>query len=146
MTLHWADLALAITMVVVTCAAGYWVLMRKLRQLFLERELKIADQLAALDDAIQALETRMAEHASSLHAAQESEAESAMDAGPATPAKEQAIVPGIRAAIAAAATAFLGKNVVVRAAKSVAPGDAVSPWSQQGRVLVQTSHNLPTRR
>lgn len=146
MTLHWADLALAFTMMVVICGAGYWLLVHKLRQIFLERELRIADQMASLDDAIQALETRMAEHAASLRGAEESEAESATEVGLATPRQEQTILPGIRAAIAAAATAYLGKNAVVRSAKSVASGDAVSPWSQQGRVLVQTSHNLPSRR
>ena len=38
------------------------LLLRKLRQIVTERHLKIADQLAALDDAIRALETRLAEH------------------------------------------------------------------------------------
>lgn len=146
MILHWADLALAFAMIVIVCAAAYVVLTRKLRQIFLERELRIADQLAALDDAIRTLETRMAEYASALRAAQQSEAESAADAGHIPPREEQTIKPGIRAAIAAAATAFLGKNALVRSAKSIASGDAVSPWSQQGRVLVQTSHNLPSRR
>ena len=146
MILHWADLALAFTMIVIVCAATYVVSTRKLRRVLLERELRIADQLAALDDAIRALETRMAEHASALRAAQEGGAETAADAGHTTPREEQVIKPGIRAAIAAAATAFLGKNAVVRSAKAIEARDGASPWSQQGRVLVQTSHNLPSRR
>ena len=62
MTLHWTDLILILALVAAGSAVGYMLMLRKLRQIVTERELKIADQLAALDDAIRALETRLVEH------------------------------------------------------------------------------------
>ena len=48
--------------------------------------------------------------------------------------------------IAAAVTAFLGKKVRIRSAKMLqSPYEIVNPWSQQGRVFVQASHNLRSR-
>ncbi len=45
------------------------------------------------------------------------------------------------AIIAAAVTSYLGKKVRVRSARLLHAQDS-SPWSQQGRVFVQASHNL----
>jgi hypothetical protein len=52
------------------------------------------------------------------------------------------------AIIAAAVTAYLGKPVRVRGARlvSAAPGNRPSPWQQQGRVTIQASHDLGSRR
>jgi hypothetical protein len=47
--------------------------------------------------------------------------------------------------IAAAVTEFLGKKVRVRSAKLVTSTKAVGRWARQGRVMVQTSHNLTQR-
>ena len=47
--------------------------------------------------------------------------------------------------IAAAVTEFLGKNVRVRSARTLMTPNAVDRWARQGRVMVQTSHNLPRR-
>jgi hypothetical protein len=56
------------------------------------------------------------------------------------------IKPEIMAAITAAATAFLGKNARIRSARTVpAEQDGAGAWAQQGRVVVQTSHNLRSR-
>ncbi len=65
--MHFADLILILIFAGAGCAVSYLLLLRKIRQVVTERELKIADQLAALDDAIRALETRLSEH----HAASE---------------------------------------------------------------------------
>ena len=55
--------------------------------------------------------------------------------------------PEIVAALTAAATAFLGKKARVRSAQSLAdPQDSAGAWAQQGRVIVQTSHNPRQRR
>lgn len=139
--MHWADLALIVTVVFVGCAATYVALLRAMRRIFSEREARMTDQLTALGDAVGSLETRMNAHAIALEAQKASEAAAVPDAGmqPGNPS------PRIRAAIAAAATAFFGRSAVVRSVKPAAP-DAVSPWSQQGRLLVQTSHNLRSRR
>ena len=50
------------------------------------------------------------------------------------------------AVIAAAATAFAGENVRLRSVSMLPTAqEAVSAWSQQGRAVVQTSHNLRSR-
>jgi hypothetical protein len=118
------------------------MVMRRLRRLAHDSQLKIADRLGALDEAIQALETRLAEH----HAAETREVReitgaAADDRESTAEAGETAIDPQVKAAIAAASMAALGQNAVVKAVKPVS-----SPWSQQGRVLVQSSHNLRARR
>jgi len=49
--------------------------------------------------------------------------------------------------LAAAATAFLGRNVRVRSAKMLqSPYEAVNPWAQQGRVFIHASHQPRLRR
>lgn len=59
----------------------------------------------------------------------------------------EASIPGeILAAIAAAATVFVGKRLHIRAVDQLHTGHrSVSRWSRQGRVLVQSSHNLPSK-
>ena len=48
--------------------------------------------------------------------------------------------------ISAAVTSFLGKKVRIRSAKMLqSPYEIVNPWAQQGRVIVQASHNLQVR-
>jgi hypothetical protein len=48
--------------------------------------------------------------------------------------------------ISAAVTRFLGKPVRIRSAKMLqSPYEIVNPWAQQGRVILQASHN-PTMR
>jgi methylmalonyl-CoA carboxyltransferase 12S subunit len=57
--------------------------------------------------------------------------------------KHQGISPEVLLVIAAAVTAFLGKKVRIRSAKMLqTPYEIVNPWVQQGRVVVQASHNL----
>jgi hypothetical protein len=56
-------------------------------------------------------------------------------------ASKEAVTPEEIVVIAAAVTAFLGKPVRVRSARRVQPMGS-SPWSQQGRVFIQASHNL----
>lgn len=143
MTMHFADLIPISMLVTAGCAVSYLLLLRKIRQLVTERDLKIADQLGTLDDAIQALETRLAEQ----HAASEllKAAQLIADSSPNDETREkkesEAIAPDIQAVIAAAAVTTLGQDVHVRSIKS-----ATSSWSQQGRVLVQGSHNARARR
>ena len=58
----------------------------------------------------------------------------------------QELSPEILVMIAAAVTAFLGKPVRIRSAKMLqSPYEIVNPWAQQGRVIVQASHNLQIR-
>ena len=50
------------------------------------------------------------------------------------------------AVIAAAATVFVGKRLRIRSIEQAAStSTTVSRWSRQGRVLVQSSHNLAVK-
>lgn len=59
--------------------------------------------------------------------------------------QDEEISPELMVVIAAAVTAFLGKKVRIHQARMVNP-EVVSPWAQQGRVVVQASHSLAGRR
>lgn len=140
MTLHATDVSLIVLVAIVAGAVCYALVIRKLRQIVAERELRTADQLGELDAAIRALETRLAEHRANGTAgkgnlaAEASEEEDVQAAG-------ESITGEIKAVIAAAATAVFGKKAAVKSIQSVP-----TAWSQQGRALVQGSHNLRLRR
>ena len=137
---HWAELILMLAVSGAGCAVVYLVLLFKTRQMLNERHMRVADQLAALDDAIRALETRLAEHHLTPVVAQSPADENVKDQT--QPADDSAsIAPDIQAVIAASAVATLGRDVHIRSIKP-----ATSSWSQQGRVLVQGSHNARARR
>jgi len=62
-------------------------------------------------------------------------------------AMEDGRIPAeIQAVIAAAAAAFVGRRIRLRGIEQMySEGEQVSRWSRQGRVLVQSSHNLPVK-
>jgi len=66
-------------------------------------------------------------------------------AKPVPPAKKEEVSPEMLLVIAAAVTAYMGKTVRIRSAKIVYSQESFNPWSQQGRVFVQASHNLTQR-
>ena len=137
MTLHWTDLVLILALVTAGNLAGNLLLTRRLKQIALERQLKIAEQLGTLDEAIRALETRIAGHHAVPLVNQAQLIAAAANQHEAGNAKEEdGVASKIQAVIAAAAVAALGPDAHVRSIKP-----AASPWSQQGRVLVQGSHN-----
>jgi hypothetical protein len=52
----------------------------------------------------------------------------------------------LMAAIAAAAAVFVGKRLRLLGIEPLhSPYEVVNRWSRQGRVLVQSSHNLPVK-
>jgi len=55
------------------------------------------------------------------------------------------ITPETLTVLAAAVTAFLGKKVRVRAARVLQTPYSVERWARQGRVMIQSSHNLIQR-
>ena len=136
MTLHATDLIVIALFAAAAGAVCYALLVRKLREVTAERDLRIADQLGALDAAIQALETRLAERRD-ISAGERTESVPEQEQ---THSEGESIAGEIKAVIAAAATAVFGKHVAVKSVRSVP-----TPWSQQGRVLVQSSHNLRVR-
>jgi hypothetical protein len=65
---------------------------------------------------------------------------------PAAAAKEKTeVAPETLLVIAAAVTAFLGKKVRIRSAKMLYSHESFNAWSQQGRAVVQASHNVAQR-
>jgi len=136
--LHGVNLAYVFALAAAGFAFVAFVLLRKLRQ-------TVADnrrQVASLTESVSALEARLAEFA--LAAAAPAEfADSALE--PAQPHKDF-ISSEIQAVIAAAAVAILGHKARLRSTRLVSSQAGVSSWSQQGRVIVQTSHNLRFRR
>ena len=149
MTLHATDLIVVLIMLAAAVGVSYALLLVRLRALISDRQLRIADQIGALDDAIRALETRLAEHqpiqgidaAASLRKPER--AAEVMDVQDSPDESEESgeILPEVQAAIAAATVATLGPNAVIRSVEAVP-----SPWTQQGRVLVQGGHNFRVRR
>lgn len=150
MTLHATDFIVIVVLMAVAFAASYLLLLGKVRAIVTDRQLKIAEQLGSLDEAIRAIETRLTEHQQMFGANESLDMPAGVeritantneiDAGNDSEESGE-IAPEIQAAIAAATVAALGQNAVVRSMKPV-----TSPWSQQGRVLVQGSHNLRVRR
>ena len=146
MTLHGIDLLAIAAMMIGAFAVCYALLLWKLRALIAARQLKIADEIGKLDDAIRTLETRLAERQQQVAAeVQKTVAESSVPAMNTEHADDaegtEDIAPEIQAAIAAATVTVLGQNAILESVKTVP-----SPWTQQGRVLVQGGHNLRVRR
>jgi hypothetical protein len=140
LTLHGLDLIAITAMVFLSVAACYFLLIRNLDAIVADRLMKVADQIGTLDDAVRAVETRLREHQIQAPLAHQRGVLQA--AGSSIDADESGeIAPEIQAAIAAAAVATLGPNAVVHSLRPVP-----SPWTQQGRVLVQGGHNLRLRR
>ena len=141
MNLNGPDLIAIAVLIAAGLAGSYALFLRKLRATLADRRLEVADQIEALDNAIRVLETRLAERQlqtplEQTLAAPNSEILDEVDqAGP------EEIAPEIQAVIAAATVATVGPNAVVQTVRSV-----TSPWTQQGRVLVQGGHNLRVRR
>ncbi len=148
MALNWADLASIAVLVTAGCAVSYAVLQRTMRRAVLERQHATERQLSALAATVKALEARVAElnriPELQPEAASEFDMEAAAAAAEDAVAPEDAeVTPELMAVITAAASAFLGKKVRVLSAKLLEPPhEVISPWSQQGRVFVQASHNL----
>ena len=151
MALRLADLAVIAVLVAIAAALSYAGLRRALRRTVFEQQ--------------QATERRLNEFAlqfKAMNARVEELGRGALFEPPAAPAlaieaaaageqksvepEEEQVTPEIMAVIGAAAAAFLGKKVRVLSAKLLeTPPEATSPWSQQGRVFVQASHNLRAR-
>ena len=154
MTLHWADLALMAAIVIAGCGATYFLALARLRRVWTETHREMDRRLAALTEAI-AMGAPASSNTAGTEALTANEIEPEVSAGMAARREsvsaepvvhEDAEVPTeIKAAIAAAAMAALGNHARVVSARRVPSSDVVSPWTQQGRMIVQSSHNLRTR-
>jgi hypothetical protein len=147
--LHWTDWT-AITGIagagcVAIYAGLYAGLTRAMRRAARERQRDMERQLNAMATTVKALQARVAE-LSRLQAARVQEAEVVYISTAAEGADERKtapVKPEIVAALTAAATAFLGKKARVRSAQLLPNAqESADAWAQQGRVIVQTSHNM----
>jgi hypothetical protein len=122
--------------------------MRTLRLTVLDRQRELERRVAMLAEVMRSMELRLGEQGPSLEstASQDAEQELIRGADPAHRQEKGEVPAEMKVVIAAAAVAVLGPKARVVSARAVRPDDAVSPWSQQGRVSVQASHNLRLRR
>jgi len=119
-------------------AVTYAVLRRSVRRAVARQTQATDRRLAELTAMLAALEARQAE-----------QVEIAEMQAATPPAEEAAytehadVTEEIMPVLEAAVTAFLGKKVRVLSARLLeTPPEVTSAWSQQGRVFVQSSHNL----
>ena len=131
---------------VAAAAIGYRFSQLAFRRSLGELEDKTSRQLSLLSETVKSLETEIAQLRKPASA--ESAAAAAPISSPQAPAAATApvqdITPDTLVVLAAAVTAFLGKKVRIRSAKMLqSPYEIVNPWAQQGRAIVQASHNLP---
>jgi hypothetical protein len=144
MKLHWTDVAIATALMAAGCVAIYAGLARVLRFAVAERQRTMDRQLAALTMTVKALQMRVAEMGEAEPARIPPDAVNSAAGASENMAGEEGeqVRPETLAAITAAATAFLGKKARVRAVQALPVQNAAGAWAQQGRVIVQTSHNL----
>ena len=145
MTSGWAVAAIVVSALALIAGVLCTAMMRRLECRAGERQRLLEEQVAEMADALELVEARLTEIHSAWAASQpvpgEPEATAAGDVVTGE-GEEPAIEPEIQAAIVAAAIAAAGPNARVRSATLLKSRDKASPWSQQGRVLVQSSHNL----
>lgn len=107
----------------------------------------LQQQVASLADSVQKLQAQLADQAKLLAdlaarlSGTSAQVQSQAQAPAAGLAAQPEVSPEVLVVIAAAVTAFLGKQVRIRSAKMLqSPYEIVNPWAQQGRVFVQASH------
>ncbi len=149
MRLHGTDWAVVTLIAGAGCAAIYAGLERVMRRAVRERQRDTERQLDAMATTVKALQARVAE-LSRVQAERGPEGEAVTIPAVAEDERESGtspINPEIVATLTAAATALLGKKARVRSAQLLpAAQENAGAWARQGRVIVQTSHNMrPTR-
>lgn len=149
MVLTFADLMIVAALVVLGSLVAYFSLQRALRRIASELRQSTEDRVSILANAVSGLEKQVAElilAAPHISTARASAMAVLAEEAVSQHEKAEAVTPEILVVIAAAVTAFLGKKVRIRSAKVLqSPYEIVNPWSQQGRVFVQASHNLRSR-
>ena len=149
------SLGIVLTFIAVSFLISYLTAQHAVKQAGENARAQLELRLSGLTTAIAELETHVAElahTAESLAAVTRAPTEATPEvtsngaAAPAMAKSEDEISPEILILISAAVTSFLGKKVRIRSAKMLqSPYEIVNPWAQQGRVIVQASHNLQVR-
>jgi len=155
MTFKWAETVGTLALIASGSVLCYAAFRRSLHRALAGRQQETDHRLAALAATIKSLEDKVAElskipelRASTAPEFEMAEVFKQADA-PVAAAVEQSderedeeVPSEVMPVLAAAATAFLGKEVrIVSARKLQSPRQGMSAWSQQGRVFVQASHN-----
>jgi C4-dicarboxylate-specific signal transduction histidine kinase len=142
---HWTDWAMAVLLLGAGCAAVYAALSRAMRYAAAERQREMERQINAMAATVKALQGRVAE-LSRLQAERtqqdEALAEATAESNFSEKREKEPMTPQTLATLTAAATAFLGKKARIRSARPQAAEESATAWAQQGRVIVQTSHNM----
>lgn len=150
MALTFADLIIVAVLVGMGCVVTYVSLQRALRRMVSDLRQSTEHRLGALANNLSAVEKRVEELSLPGSARPTAKAETvpavAKEAVHGEKETAEEVTSEMLVVIAAAVTAFLGKKVRIRSAKMLqSPYEIVNPWSQQGRVFVQASHNLRSR-
>jgi hypothetical protein len=148
MTMAWAAIAVIAAVAALVSAGVSFELLRRVRRMA-DRERVLEGQLSLVDEAVCAIEARLGGEAVADERAGEGRSSAAAEAereGMRGESIDAEIAPEIQAAIAAAAVVAAGERVRVHAMRLVKSEAERNAWSQQGRVLVQTSHNVRARR
>ena len=143
MTMAWAAIAVIAAVAALVSAGVSFELLRRVRRMA-DRERVLEGQLSLVDEAVCAIEARLGGEAVADERAGEGRSSAAAEAE--RDGMRGEIAPEIPAAIAAAAVVAAGERVRVHAMRLVKSEAERNAWSQQGRVLVQTSHNVRARR
>ena len=154
MAFNGIDLAIVIVVVAAGCVLTYVSLQRAFRRTVFELRVESDRKLDVLTSALNALQTQVAKlsqpaaikPAAAPVSAPVAKADAVAPIAKAATPQAEEVTPELLVVMAAAVTAFLGKKVRIRSAKMLqSPYEIVNPWSQQGRVFVQASHNLRSR-
>jgi glycine cleavage system pyridoxal-binding protein P len=148
--LDWADITIAAACTAAACAAIYVGLMRASRRAVAERQQATERKLIVLEAAVKALQLRVAEmDAFSATRTERGEVDAmagvSENIADMTGEVNKEMKHEMLAAITAAAATFLGRAARVRSVQALSAPAEVGAWAQQGRVFVQTSHNLRSR-
>jgi len=147
MTLAWAAAAVIAAVAALVSAGVSVELLRRVRRMA-DRERVLEAQLSLVDEAICAIEARLGGAAVAETPAGEGRSSAEAEAereGMRGESIDAEIAPEIQAAIAAAAVVAAGDRVRVHSMRLMKSEAERNAWSQQGRVLVQTSHNVRAR-
>jgi len=139
MRIQWTEVGAAGVLVGAACAVLYAGLKHSLRRTAIDQQASIDRQLAAMATTVRSLQMRVAEL--NRLAAERADELAALKSSQGNAHVNEAIKPEVLAVITAAATAFLGKTPRIHSARLLPVHDSVSAWTQQGRMIVQTSHN-----
>lgn len=142
MKVHSTDMAFAAVLAAAGCVAIYAGISRLIRRSIAQRQLIVDRQIDSLTMTVKALQLRVAELASQTTARQIELGAASPPAAIAAGPENTQVKPETLAVLAAAATTFLRKTARVPSARPAAVPDSAGAWAQQGRVIVQTSHNL----